>query len=112
MRKHLLALLALAFAGAVAASVVVDASGTVTTGGTSQQVMPAKTSRTYLMCQNPITATETLFVNLDGAASTTAGSIELAAGGTMSFHGSSFIPTGPVTVTAATTGHRFVCKQG
>lgn len=88
-----------------------DGSGTLTAGGTSQQVFPVDASRTYLMCQNPITATETLFINFGATASTTAGSIELAAGGTISFHGSA-VPTTTVNVNAATTGHRFVCKAG
>lgn len=112
LRCGLAAALIGGLASAADASMVVDASGTVTAGAASQQVMAAKSSRTYLMCQNPITATETLFVNFDAAASTTAGSLELAPGGSVSFHGQSFVPTGAVNVTAATTGHRFVCKQG
>jgi hypothetical protein len=90
---------------------VIDASGTVTTGGTSQQVLPANTGRYYLMCQNPVSASEVLFVNFGSAASTTAGSYELAAGASLTFD-SNFIPAGAVNVNAVTTGHRFVCKQG
>lgn len=88
---------------------VIDGSGTLTTGGTSQQVFPANAGRYYVMCQNPITATETLFVNFGSAASTSGGSYELAAGGSITFD-SNFIPAGTVNVNAATTGHRFVCK--
>lgn len=112
MKRLLAAALLCALTALAHASVLVDASGTVTSGGTSQQVMPANLSRTYLMCQNPITATETLFVSVDTAASTSAGSIELAPGGTVTWTVGGFIPTGAVFVTAATTAHRFVCKRG
>lgn len=95
-----------------AASVVIDRSGTVAAANVSQQVMPAKTSRTYLMCQNPIANTTTLFVSFDTVASTTAGSYELAPGGSVAFNGSMFVPTGIVYVTSVTTGQRFVCKEG
>lgn len=95
----------------VTRAAVTDGSGTVTTGGTSQQVFAANTTRSYLMCQNPISATEALFVNIGAAASTTAGSIELAPGASISFQ-QQFIPTGTVNVTAVTTAHRYVCKQG
>jgi hypothetical protein len=111
MKKFLLALcIALAPASIVLAQSIVDGSGTVTTGGTSQLVFAQNTNRSYLMCQNPTSATETLFVNLNSAASTTAGSIELAAGGSATW-GPGIAPNFPVFVTAVTTGHRFVCKQ-
>lgn len=88
-----------------------DGSGTLTTAATSQQVFAANATRAYLMIQNPITATETLFVNIGTAASTTGGSIELAPGGSLTFH-NNFIPTGIVYVTAATAGHRWLAKSG
>lgn len=88
-----------------------DASGTVTTGGTSQQVLPVHPDRSYLFCQNPVGAAGTLFVNIGAAASTTGGSYELAPGGTMTFV-VPFVPTNAVNVTSATTGARFICKGG
>lgn len=96
---------------AVTRGAVTDGSGTVATGGTSQQVFTANAGRSYLMCQNPITATETLFVSLDTSASTVSGSIELAPGTSASFQ-QQFIPNGTVNITAATAGHRYTCKQG
>ncbi len=116
--RTLLACVALASAAPVAAQQATtgvrgnlsDGSGTLTTGGASQQVFPANPGRYYLMCQNPITATETLFVNFDATASTSGGSYELAAGGSITFD-SNFIPAGAVNVNAATTGHRFICKS-
>lgn len=94
------------------AGALTDGSGTVTTGGTSQQVFAANTARLFLSCQNPVTATETLFVNIGAAASTTGGSFEIAPGAYREFTGAGLIPSGTINITAATSGHRFVCKQG
>lgn len=112
MRKFLPILALMCAAAAAQASLVVDRSGTITTANVSQQAMPAKSSRTYLMCQNPITSTTTLFLNFDAAASSTAGSVELAPGGSITFQGSAFMITGPVNVTSATATARFTCKEG
>jgi hypothetical protein len=97
--------------GGITRGALTDGSGTIATGGASQQVFAAAPTRSYLMCQNPTTATEPLFVNIGAAASTAAGSIELGPGGSFDFS-HNFIPTGAVNVTAATLGHRFVCKAG
>lgn len=88
-----------------------DGSGTVTAGGTSQAVFQANVNRSYLECQNPTAATEVLFVSTNGPASTAGGSYELAAGGSIRFAMPAYVPNDIVSVTAATTGHRFVCKQ-
>lgn len=88
-----------------------DYSGTVTTANTSQVAIPQNDRRVFFSCQNPIAATETLFVNVDFQASTTGGSYEVAPGGSISFP-NNYIPIGPVSVTAATAGHRFICKSG
>lgn len=99
---------------AYAQAPVLNGSGSVTTGGTSQIVFPANANRVFLRCQNP-TATlsgvtaESLFVNYDVAASTTAAtSEEIVNGGSTNFSGD-FVPKGTVSVTAATTGHKFMC---
>ncbi len=88
-----------------------DGSGTLTNGGASQTVFAARPTRSLLICQNPITATEPLFLNFGAAASTAGGSIELAPGGSVTLIGAA-VPATSVTTTAATTGHRFVCKEG
>jgi hypothetical protein len=90
---------------------IAEGSGSITTGGASQQVFPSHPERSYLYCQNPIGASGPLFVNIGAAASTAAGSYELAPGGTMTFQ-VPFVPTGAVNITAATTGQRFICKAG
>lgn len=95
---------------------MIDGSGTVTTGGTSQVVFAANVNRVFLRCQNPSAtlsgvAAESLFINYDAPASTTAvNSEELLNNGSVNFSGD-FVPKGQINITAATTGHKFVCKQ-
>jgi hypothetical protein len=95
----------------VPAAAQIDGSGTVTTGGQSQVVFQARDVRQYVSCQNPLSATETLYMNAPTAAGPT-GSWELAPGGSQTFMAPSFVPYGAISVYAATTGHRFICKQG
>jgi len=87
-----------------------DRSGTVTTGGSSQQIMAVNANRKSIIIENPIAATETLFFNFTSAASTTSASIGLAPGGIYS--PTNFISTEAINVTATTTGHAFVAKEG
>lgn len=89
-----------------------DRSGTVTTGGTSQQLTAANTSRKSWWIANPPTATEALFVNFGDAASTTAsGSVMIIPGGSYS-DPSGFVTTQQINVTAATAGHAYTSKEG
>ena len=90
-----------------------DRSGTVTTGGTSQQIAAANSSRKFLLIENPSNATEVLYVNFTTAASTTAkNSIELNAGGSIQLNAGTYITTEAVNVTAVTTSHAFIAKEG
>lgn len=93
------------------ANTVANRSGTIAAANVAQQAMAASISRTYLACQNPIAATTTLFVNIDGAAGATNGSFELAPGGSVTWQ-AQFVPTGAVSVMSATAGARFVCREG
>lgn len=90
-----------------------DHSGTITAANVSQTAIPQSTTgqRGWLMCQNPITATTTLFVNFGTSASTAGGSIELAPGGSIAFVGLA-VPLTSVSVASATAGARFICKTG
>lgn len=90
---------------------LVDGSGTVTTGAASKQVFAYDGARQFLFCLNPIAETEPLYVNIGQTATATGSSIELAPGGSVTF-ANNFIPVQNVNVTAATTGHRYVCKAG
>jgi len=91
---------------------VYDRSGTIAVGGTAQDAVGVNEARKWLFVQNPADAAEVLYVNI-GADASTAGkvSIELAAGGSLSLEGT-FCPVDRVSVTAATLGHAFICKEG
>ena len=87
-----------------------DASGTIAVGGTAQVLLPANSARQYLFIQNPITATETLRFCSDVTATTT-NSFELAAGGSATFSSDNgFMPTGAISILAATGAHAYIAK--
>lgn len=94
-----------------------DRSGTVTSGGTAQQVAAANSTRRYLVILN--LSTTVLWVNFGVTAVADQPSIPLAAatsdggadGGGIVFE-SSFVPSGLVSLIGATTGKKFVCKEG
>jgi hypothetical protein len=92
---------------------VVQCSGSIAVANTSQVATNGDSSRVWLIVENPTNATEPLFVSVGpgNPASTAAGSIELAIGGSLSFL-SGVSPTGQINVTAATAGHRFICAAG
>jgi hypothetical protein len=84
--------------------------GTITAGGTAQTAIPANQGRKGALIQNPVAASETLFVAIYGAAAVGgAGNlIELAAGQSIQ------IPapiTGDISVNATTTGHTFLATE-
>lgn len=85
-----------------------DRSGTVTTGGTSQQVAAALATRKCFIYQN--TSDETQFLNF-GAAASAANSIEIASKGYWE-SGPNFCPTGTVNMLGATTAKSFTAKEG
>ncbi len=88
-----------------------DASGTVTTGGTFQTVFASSGSRKGCTIQNPITATETLFVHANPASATTANSFGLAPGATFSCQVGHIVITDAISVTATTTAHAFAAQS-
>lgn len=86
-----------------------DRSGTITTGGTSQQVMAANGGRRAFLIQNPCTAIESLFVE-QGATATTTTSVELPP--CAIWQGFGGLSTNlAVNVNAATTGHAYTGKE-
>ncbi|MDP3853144.1 hypothetical protein [Phenylobacterium sp.] len=93
------------------AATTTDASSTVTTGGTFQTVFASSASRLGCFIQNPITASETLFVYEGTGTATTAKSINLAPGAAFNCNAGGIVVTGLVQVTAATTAHAFVAKS-
>lgn len=84
----------------------VDKSGSLTSGGTAQQLAAANTTRHYLLIQN-IDGSEDMWVSFTGtAAGSTAGSFLIPAKGMLAFDGN-YVPTGAVSIVAATTGHKW-----
>lgn len=92
---------------------VTDRSGALTAGSASEEIMAANPDRKYLLIQNPVDASETLYVNFTTVADelTNNGSIELAAGGSILMEGA-FVSTEAVNVNAVTTNHYFIAKEG
>ena len=88
--------------------------GTITTGGADQTIAAANASRHALVIQNPCSATESLFVNINAAASTTGSgnALEIAACGIATLSvAPGLIDQEAVHITAATTGHAFYAKE-
>ncbi len=89
---------------------VTDRSGTITTGGTAQQMMAGNASRRYLVIQN-LDAIEDLWFNFTTTAVASEPSLKLAAGQAFSMDGS-FVSTEAVSVIAATNAHAWASKEG
>lgn len=87
----------------------VDRSGTITLGGTAQQLLPADPARNGFYVQN--VSTGDLYVNVNATASATVstnnGSIKLGSGAYWEHPCSA---NAAVSIFGATTGQAFVCK--
>lgn len=95
-------------ASAQGGGALTDRSGTVTAGGTSQQIAAANASRKCFFYQN--TSDETQYLNF-GAAASAANSIEIASKGYWE-NPPNFCPTGTVNMLGATTAKSFTAKEG
>lgn len=98
-------------AAATGAGNLIDGSGSVAVGGTSQQVFTANTGRQYLLVQN--ISAETAWINFGIAAVQDQPSIKIAAGAAIEYSsaGTGVVPTGTVNIVTATGGSKFVAKQ-
>ncbi len=88
-----------------------DCGGTIAVGGTAQNAAGADAARKTMLIENPVTATEDLYVAVAGAA-TVAGAgdfADLAPGGSATMTLAGTVIQSAVSVNAATTGHRFLC---
>jgi hypothetical protein len=91
-----------------------DVSGTITSGGTSQQLIADNSAtgaevRVYLFIQNK-TATDHLYVRYGGAASASdSSSIDLPPGAVIWCDAAHGVPTNSVNIIGATTGDKFCC---
>lgn len=95
-----------------------DKSGSVTTGGTSQTLSSINTSRHAIIIVNPALATdegisnsEPLYINFTSSASAAGSSIPIAPGGSYVMGGTTPVTIELISVTAATTGHKWVAKE-
>ena len=84
----------------------------ITTGGTSQQVFAANSARKYLLLQN--ISVEDLWVNFGAAATQDTPSLKLLPNGVgiLEFPQGGAIETGTIHIIGATTGSKYVAKQG
>lgn len=84
----------------------------ITTGGASQQVFAANSSRKYLLIQN--ISIEDLWVNFGAAATQDTPSLKLLPNGVgiLEFPQGGAIETGAIHIIGATTGSKFVAKSG
>jgi hypothetical protein len=95
-----------------------DRSGTISSGGTSQQLMAINNNRRRFIVMNPtsptgqgISISESLYINFTSAAGVDNGtSIEITPGGWYD-SGIGIVTPEKITINAATTGHVFVAKE-
>ena len=87
-----------------------DHSGTIATGGTSQQPAAANASRRMLLIAAPAAASEPVYFQLDGTAAVVGEGICLGPGAAVVFD--MWVPAGAVTVTSTTAGTPFTCYEG
>lgn len=91
------------------ARTVTNNSNTITTGGTSQQIVAANSSRKYLLVQN-ISDTN-MYLGVGYTPTTTTGILLASNGGGIIFE-SSFIPNSAINILCATAGKAFVALSG
>lgn len=83
-------------------------SGSITTGGTSQQVAAGLATRKYFFFQN--ISSETMWINFTSAAVADQPSISILPNGVFIMEGF-FVSTEAINVISATTGSKFVSKE-
>lgn len=92
-----------------------DCSGTITAGGTAQNIASSRTLRGLVIMN--IDTTEGMWINFNAtAAADTAGSYFLGPGSATAAGGSFSAPLGfgyntNLSIIAATTGHKFTCTR-
>lgn len=85
-----------------------DGSGTITTGGTSQQIFAANATRQYLFVQN--LSTGNLYINFGAAATQGSGSILLLPNSSFVMEDQT-VTNQTVNIIGATTAQAFTAKQ-
>jgi hypothetical protein len=100
----------------VASGAITNRSGTITAGGTAQQLAAANATRRYLLVQNA--SVRVLWVSPDTTAVAGSPSIALKAcmvandgtGGAIEWTGA-YVPPGAISIIGATTGDAFCAKE-
>lgn len=88
-------------------------STTITTGGTAQSLSLGNGPLRGFFLQNPTAASESLFFDPSGTASTTSGvSGELAAGAILTTGPGTIFFGNSISVNAVTSAHAFICYYG
>lgn len=85
----------------------------ISAGGTAQQLLPANPGRRALFVENPCSASEDLFIEFGAPISTTltSGMIDIPACGNLTM-GIGIVSQQQVEISATTTGHAFIAKEG
>ena len=86
-----------------------DRSGTITTGGTAQQLAAANPSRRYIIIQNVSTAA--LWIDFGVNAVQDQPSLKLVADGSFVMEGD-FVDTQSISIIGGTTAQAFSAKEG
>jgi len=86
---------------------LVDRSGTITAGGTSQKIAEKWPERSYFVFQNH--SDTDMWIQFGGAAVADQPSIKVGAG---IAYTPSFVDVRDIWVICATTGKKFTCKEG
>jgi hypothetical protein len=89
---------------------ITDRSSTVTVGGTAQTAIAANIYRRFLFIQNPTTEIENLFVDFGATAVGDGTDLTLVPGAAVLFDVA--VPIELISVIAATSGHKFIMKDG
>jgi hypothetical protein len=89
---------------------VTDGSGAIASGSTSEQVFSANPTRSYLEFQN-ISDTD-MFINIGADATENDDSFQVFANGGSIRFANGFVPTEAINVICASSGKKFVAKQG
>lgn len=94
--------------GGVTQGELIDKSGSIISGGTSQQVSPANGNRNYFLFQNQ--SDTDMWIDFAVAATNDSPSIKLQSGDVLKF--TDFIPTQSINVFCSATGKKFAAKEG
>lgn len=88
---------------------ITDRSGSITAGGTAQSLCSASTNRRYIFIEN--ISSGDLWVDIGVTAVADQPSIKIVAGAAFVME-DQFVATGPFSIIGATTGQKFVAKEG